>query len=457
MNTLRTHLVWDIFCKVIDNWGDVGACFRLTKQLADLGQHVRLWVDDASSLAWMAKDLPEFTPDALGSWQVFAWPTLPPAMQLGDVVIEAFGCEINELIGVWHQQANTPEKIASEAHSLLGKGQFLSKDARGATPQPPVWINLEYLSAEGYVERSHALPSPVMSGAAAGLTKHFFYPGFTPRTGGLLREADLPRLQHRFQRAKWLSAALGTPWQGEPVVSVFCYESAEVLALLEGLVRLHGWHGNWQSDEFAATRPPIRLLVAHGKAQAAVADALTRLPPSLRGLIDENMNKNGISPGQTGPLLLQNSEQISAKPNTNAALSMHAMPALSQEGFDEMLWASDLNVVRGEDSLVRAIWAGKPFIWHIYPQTEHAHHDKLQAFLNMANAPQTMRQAHAQFNGLPDAIDVLSAPVDDARRVLWAAESDWAACAAQLAQRLQNQADLSSQLLAFVINRRLAH
>jgi len=38
--------------------------------------------------------------------------------------------------------------------------------------------------------------------------------------------------------------------------------------------------------------------------------------------------------------------------------------------------------VRGEDSWIRAIWAGKPFIWQPYWQTEDTHLIKLQAFLD---------------------------------------------------------------------------
>ena len=47
-------LLWDIFCRVIDNHGDLGVCWRLSCDLAARGQQVRLWVDDASALQWMA-------------------------------------------------------------------------------------------------------------------------------------------------------------------------------------------------------------------------------------------------------------------------------------------------------------------------------------------------------------------------------------------------------------------
>ncbi|MEZ7815989.1 MAG: elongation factor P maturation arginine rhamnosyltransferase EarP, partial [Burkholderiaceae bacterium] len=47
-------LVWDVYCKVIDNYGDVGVCWRLARNLVQRGQHVRLFIDNADALAWMA-------------------------------------------------------------------------------------------------------------------------------------------------------------------------------------------------------------------------------------------------------------------------------------------------------------------------------------------------------------------------------------------------------------------
>ena len=184
-------LLWDIFCRVIDNYGDLGVCWRVSADLARRGHSVRLWVDDASALQWMA-------PGALqGAWpgvQVLRWEqtldaetlsTLKPA----DVWIEAFGCEI------------APEFIAVHAHSIS------ATSLNGINF--PVWINLEYLSAEAYVKRTHTLPSPVLQGPAAGHTKYFFYPGFTTGTGGLLREPGLMDAHQRFAdtdfKRSWLA------------------------------------------------------------------------------------------------------------------------------------------------------------------------------------------------------------------------------------------------------------
>ena len=219
-------LRWDIFCRVIDNFGDIGVCWRLAVNLAARGQKVRLWVDDASALNWMA-------PAGAPGVQVSPWPlqALPDGM--GDVVVEAFGCEL------------APEVAADIARQSLISGQ----DGRAA----PVWINLEYLSAESYVERCHALPSPVLSGPATGLTKHFFYPGFTPGTGGLLREADLPERQTQFDRSAWRALHGVSP--DALAASLFCYEPVALPALLAGL---------------AQAALPAHLLVTPGRATAAV-------------------------------------------------------------------------------------------------------------------------------------------------------------------------------------------
>ena len=166
MTKATAHLRWDIFCQVIDNFGDIGVCWRLAADLGSRGHRVRLWVDDASALAWMA-------PQGAPGVQVLPWPTQAPADGPGDVVVEAFGCEI------------APQFIAAIAHHT------------NATGPKPLWINLEYLSAEACVERCHRLPSPLMSGPGAGLTRWFYYPGFTERTGGLLREPDLQSRAHQ--------------------------------------------------------------------------------------------------------------------------------------------------------------------------------------------------------------------------------------------------------------------
>jgi uncharacterized repeat protein (TIGR03837 family) len=59
------------------------------------------------------------------------------------------------------------------------------------------------------------------------------------------------------------------------------------------------------------------------------------------------------------------------------------LPFVPQVRYDELLWCCDFNFVRGEDSFVRAQWAARPLVWHIYPQAERAHWPKLDAFLDL--------------------------------------------------------------------------
>lgn len=351
-------LLWDVFCRVIDNHGDVGVCWRLSSQLAARGQRVRLWIDDAAALTWMA-------PQGAPGVQVRPWTDgpLPAADAPGDVWVEAFGCEL-------------PEAFVA---------------ARAARTAPdPVWINLEYLSAEAFVERAHRLPSPVMHGPGRGLVKTFFYPGFTARTGGLLREPDLMPRQAAFD-APGFRRRLELP--DGPLASLFCYEPPGLASLVTS------------ADHAEAHHPGSGTAWAITPGRAARAlDALPHPPARTR-----------------------------------------ALPWLTQTDFDHLLWACDVNFVRGEDSLVRALWAGKPFVWHIYPQHDDAHHAKLDAFLRWLDAPPDWRDLHRAWNGITAIPAVWPTP----DRL-----SAWAEVAQAARQRLLAQPDLVSQLLGLVAEKR---
>ena len=337
-------LLWDIYCRVIDNLGDAGVCWRLAACLAARGQRVRLVIDDAAPLAFMA-------PAGAPGVEVLHWPG--PAV-VGDVVIEAFGCD-------------PPEATVA---------------AMAARAAPPVWLNLEYLSAEPYVERSHGLPSPQRN----GLTKWFFYPGFTARTGGLLREPGLLAERAAFDATAWLFAQGITRQAGERVVTLFCYDNPALPALLQDLAR-----------------EPTLLLLTPGPAQRQVM---------------------AIAP---------------------AGLRVHHLHWLSQTHFDHLLWASNLNFVRGEDSLVRALWAGVPFVWQAYPQHDGAHTAKVEAVLNQLQAPPAVAALWRAWNGTghngagPPVWPGLPASCTTLARYWQQAQQAQAA-----------QPDLVSRLLAFV-------
>ncbi len=296
------------------------------------------------------------------------------------VWLEAFGCDIE--------------------HEFIANNLCLSYDESQIYHEPVAWINLEYLSAEAYVERCHGLPSPVMQGPGKGLTKVFFYPGFTRSTGGLLRECELTQRQASFDRTAWM-AEQGIDWRGERLISLFCYEPTALP------LALRAW-----------AECPSLLLVTPGRAAAAMRQVLA----------------------------------TAAVPET---LRIHWLKPLSQTDFDHLLWASDLNCVRGEDSLVRALWAGKPLLWHIYPQDDGAHQAKLEAFLSHLNAPDDLRLWHRAWNApsiAEYAKPALSAPMAQSQdRTLppldWTSAQAWVAL---VRASLMAQPDLITQLLAQV-------
>jgi uncharacterized repeat protein (TIGR03837 family) len=351
-------MLWDVYCHVVDNFGDIGVCWRLACDLAARGVSVRLWVDDTAPLGWMA-------PGGAHGVEVIAWDEATPLREPGDVVIEAFGC-------------NPPPAFV----------------ARMRRPHPPVWINLEYLSAESHAERNHGLPSPQSAGVGQGLTKWFYYPGFSAASGGLIREAGLEAARAGFDRLHWLDEQGIALAPGERAVSLFCYENAALPDLLQAL----------------STEPTLLLVTPDAAArqvQAALGPALAR-----------------------------------------GALRAHLLPYSSQVQFDRLLWACDLNFVRGEDSFVRALWAARPFVWQLYPQDDGAHAAKMQAFLARyldACEPAfaaAQRALWSAWNGLGPW------PAQ------WPAAQGWRAHAAAWSARLAAQSDLGTRLLGFAREKR---
>jgi uncharacterized repeat protein (TIGR03837 family) len=353
---------WDLFCRVVDNFGDVGFCWRLAADLAGRGHSCRLWIDDPSALRWMA-------PAGRDGIEVRNWTDADGTATPGEVVVEAFGCE--------------------------PPAAFIAAMAEAGRARAPTWINLEHLSAEAYVERCHGLASPQAAGPGRGLTKWFFYPGFTPRTGGLLREPGLLEARQRFDRQAWLADQGWAPRGGERVVTLFCYDNLRLADLLRDL----------------AERPTL-VLAAPGAAQRALAAMPTAAARQLRSV---------------------------------------ALPWLTQTDYDRLLWSADLNLVRGEDSFVRAQWAGAPFVWQIYPQHDGVHADKLAAFLAIHTA-----DADAAIRG-DIAADITSiwrawnglAPWP----VKWPGGDAWRRVAERWRGRLLMQADLTTQLIDFAAGR----
>ena len=299
----------DLFCRVIDNWGDAGVCWRLARQLVrERGAQVRLWIDQPQVLAAWQDERAALTTLQICTWSdAVNWSEITPA----DAVIEAFACDI------------PADYVRNMAQAEI----------------KPRWLNLEYLSAEAWVEGAHLLPSP----QSGGLNKVFFFPGFTEKTGGLLRERDLLTVRDRFvaQYPRYWSDVAGFEWDEDALaISLFGYEDMPLQAWLPALIE---------------GETPVQLAVTAGKASEALKRAWSAL----------NLPQSHAAQWQAGQL------------------NVRFLPMLSQGEYDQLLWSADINMVRGEDSLVRALWAGKPLVWDIYKQDDGVHWQKLRAFAQM--------------------------------------------------------------------------
>jgi len=287
---------WDVFCRVVDNFGDAAVCWRVARQLAiEHGATVRLWIDHPQTLAALQ-------PESAGiAVQILHWTPETDFGAPAAVAVDAFGDGL-------------PDRYVQ---------------AMAVRPDEHLWIKLEYLSAEAWVPGHHGLPSPHPT---VPLKRYFYFPGFVDGTGGLLREKDLLERRDAYDpRSFWTGIGQAPPMPGAEVVSLFGYENPAIGELLQC----------WVDGPI-----PVVAVVTESRLASGVRDFLG-------------------SDTQRG------------------RLEVRFLPFLPQSRYDELLWACDWNFVRGEDSFVRAQWAAKPFAWQIYPQPDHAHTAKLEAFITL--------------------------------------------------------------------------
>ncbi len=285
----------DIFCKIVDNYGDVGVCWRLVRQLAgERGIKTRLFIDRPDMV-----DILKPNATDKQNVDIIRWDNGLIYTYAADLVIEAFACTLPDPV------------IAAMKASVI----------------PPVWVDLEYLSTESWVDGFHAIPS---QHPTTGLTKTVFFPGFSQKTGGLLREFSLLEQKNSFlsdihTQNTWRKNHFMPDIDSNCIdISLFCYKTAPEVQLLQQLSDYHR---------------PVRVF-----------------KPALRP-----------------DVMVEN----------HASLTMYHIPFLTQKDYDYFLWTCDLNFVRGEDSCVRGQFAGKPMLWNIYVQDSGVHLIKLEAFLEL--------------------------------------------------------------------------
>lgn len=303
----------DIFCEIIDNYGDIGVVYRTAKELQKIFPKSKIRVflnrlDEFKKINSQVLDLPSQNIDGIEYITFDYLRDNANELLTAQVIIEAFGCQIPEEY----------MEIAYDNSELL--------------------INLEYLSAEDWIEDFHLQSSPLGRGK---LKKVFFMPGFTEKSGGVITDSNyLERIQRvlenkEFYEKKYLSDIEDR--ENKIVGTLFSYEK-NFTPLLEDLKKLD---------------KDVVILAMGEKTQ----DSLRKI---LKNFSIEDF-RNSLKYGK---------------------IEIRFLNFLNQEEYEELINIVDFNFVRGEDSFIRAVLTGKPYMWHIYCQEEYAHMDKIEGFLD---------------------------------------------------------------------------
>lgn len=303
----------DIFCEIIDNYGDIGVVYRTAKELQKIFPESKIRVflnrlDEFKKINSQVIDLPSQNIDGIEYITFDYLRDNANKLLTAQVIIEAFGCQIPEEY----------IEIAYDNSELL--------------------INLEYLSAEDWIEDFHLQSSPLGRGK---LKKVFFMPGFTEKSGGVIADSNyLERIQRvlenkEFYEKKYLSDIEDR--ENKIVGTLFSYEK-NFTPLLEDLKKLD---------------KDVVILAMGEKTQ----DSLRKI---LKNFSIEDF-RNSLKYGK---------------------IEIKFLNFLNQEEYEELINIVDFNFVRGEDSFIRAVLTGKPYMWHIYCQEEYAHMDKIEGFLD---------------------------------------------------------------------------
>lgn len=320
----------DIFCNVIDNYGDAGVCLHLARTLSQQGLHVRLWCDQLDTLNQILNQQDQ----NLEHLEIKNWQPLSN-YECPDIIINAFNCRLDPItIQKIQERAQNQNLLQSTTQTLAPSQQQDPTQQQNTNlcsnlcQKPVVVINLDYLSAEDWIESCHGLTS-----FADGISCYYFFPGFTKKTGGLNVE---PTFINKCRKNLQYLAEHKAPTTTQ--ISLFSYHNNELKPLLAPLLE-----------------------------EGADSSTICKV---FKGLSLDNLNH----------LLNLNLEPEQSY--TQGQLIVKALPMLQQEEYDEILLNSTCNLVRGEDSIIRAMHTGHPFLWQIYKQEENAHIVKLEAFLN---------------------------------------------------------------------------
>lgn len=313
-----------ILCDVVDNFGDIGFVYRLSRNIFQLNPKIklRLVVNNLASFSKMAPDInPNLAEQIFNSWKIFDW-------NKTELCVKEF--------------SENPPKIILQCFQC--KRPFWLDDILFSEnfSQKVQIVNLEYLSAEDWVDDFHLLKSGTRS---VFVKKVNFMPGFTAKTGGLILDKPFINFLYSNRTCKNQNA-LDFIKKDFSVQEVEFLKNENVFCVSVFL---------YQKD----FSPQIKALKLY-------QDFVKQKNPEFKVHI---FLANSVH--------LKNFEN-DCKQNE---IEFSHLNYLEQQAWDAFLTLCDFNFVRGEDSFSRAVLSGIPFFWQSYVQDDEFQLVKVNAFL----------------------------------------------------------------------------
>lgn len=320
-------LSFDIFCEVIDNFGDIGVVYRFANELfkkynsQDKDVKIRVFLDKTSELTALDNKATEVEKQTLNSIEFITFDYLEKnkdEIHSSEVIVEAFGYNLPS----WYLEK------AKSTSSLL--------------------INLEYLSSEEWTLDFHLQESLI---GAPKLKKFFFMPGLSPKSGGIITPSSNLHIDSKYDDNNSFSLLDYSSFltkdfvDNKKIGSIFTYE----------------YNFNTLFNSLNAQEEETILLCLGEKSQLSIKELLK---------IKYNYSFNN------------DSEYLGKFDKIHIIF----LPFMVQSKYDFLLSLCDFNFVRGEDSFIRGILSSKPFLWHAYLQEDLVHLDKIDGFLMVFNS-----------------------------------------------------------------------
>lgn len=301
----------DIFCNIIDNYGDIGVSYRLAREFKSYFKDIKIRL-----ILNTLKELNEIDKNYIDSnisFMTFNDITTDKFSYTADLIIESFACDIPQ--------------------NYLEKAYYNSK----------LLINLEYLSFEDWTSDFHLMSSLLPKGK---LKKIFFMPGISKNSGGLLIDSDFLNTINKVEKnKKYYLDKFNIKSDYDLIGTIFSYEK-----------------------DFSNLLNYLKILDKK----------------ILLFILSEKTQNNFLN-------YFENNDFYDK-------IQLVKSKFLNYREYEELIALADFNFVRGEDSFVRALLIGKPFLWHIYKQDDDVHMKKLDAFLEKYTEDENLKKIFRTYN-----------------------------------------------------------